>query len=87
VDFTCEDRASTASTNNRFCVLVKELAKSGGKLCRDAQLNISSTFIYEVSHTNNVFAVPPQSLKRKCVLIRSKDKLYVIPLPNNMERD
>jgi len=87
VDFTCEDRAFTASTNNRFCVLVKELAKSGGKLCRDAQLNISSTFIYEVSHTNNVFAVPPQSLKRKCVLIRSKDKLYVIPLPNNMERD
>jgi len=87
VDFTCEDRASTASTNNRFCVLVKELATSGGKLCRDAQLNISSTFIYEVSHTNNVFAVPPQSLKRKCVLIRSKDKLYVIPLPNNIERD
>ncbi len=87
VDFTCEDGASTASTNNRFCVLVKELAKSGGKLCRVVQLNISSTFIYEVSHTNNVFAVPPQSLKRKCVMIRSKDKQYVIPLPNNTERD
>ncbi len=38
-----------------------------------------------VSH--NVFAVHPQSLKWKCVIIRSKDKLYVIPLPNNIERD
>jgi len=41
--------------------------------------------IYLVSH--NVFPVHPHSLKWKCVIIRSKDKLYVIPLPNNIERD
>jgi len=41
--------------------------------------------IYIVSH--NVFAVHPQSLKWKCAIIRSKDQLYVIPLPNNIERD
>lgn len=85
VAFTSDDGASSTSTN--FCILVKELAKSGGKVCRDAQLNIFSTFINEVSHTHNVFAVHPQSLERKCVMVKSKDKMYVIPLPNNVERD
>lgn len=85
--FTCEDGASSTSTTNRFCVLVKELAKSGGKFYRDVQLNVSSTFINEVSHTNYVFAVHPQSLKWKCVMVTSKDKLYIIPLPNNIEGD
>ncbi|KAK0141862.1 hypothetical protein N1851_020460 [Merluccius polli] len=69
VAFTSDDGASSTSTN--FCILVKELAKSGGK----------------VSHTHNVFAVHPQSLERKCVMVKSKDKMYVIPLPNNVERD
>lgn len=55
--------------------------------CRDAQLNILSTFINEVSHSHYVFAVHPQSLKRKCVMVKSKYKMYVIPLPNNVERD
>ena len=42
VAFTSDGGASSTSTN---CILVKELAKSGGKVCRDAQLNISSSFI------------------------------------------
>ena len=37
--------------------------------------------------TLNVFAVHPQSLEHKCVTVKSKDKMYVIPLPNNVERD
>lgn len=44
--FTSEDEASSASTKNSFCVLAKELAMSGVKVCRDIQLNISSTFNY-----------------------------------------
>lgn len=83
--FTSDDGASSTST--KFCILVEELAKTGGKGCRDSQLNISSTFIDEVSHTHDVFAVHPQSLKHKCVMVKSKDKMYVIPLPNKVERD
>lgn len=87
VAFTSDEDNSLASTTNDLCVLVKELAKSRGKVRRDVQLNISSTFVNEVSHTNNVFAVHPHSLKRKCVMVKSKDKMYVIPLPNNVESD
>lgn len=87
VALTSDDGTSSASTTNGFCVLVKELSKSGRKVCRDIKLNISSTFINEVSHTNNVFVVHPQSLKRKCIMVKSKDKMYVIPLPNTIERD
>ncbi|XP_052412533.1 uncharacterized protein LOC127957875 [Carassius gibelio] len=87
VAYTSEDGASSVFDTNSFCLLVKELAKSGRKVYRDAQLNISCTFLTEVCHTNNVFAVHPQSLERKCVMVKSKDKMYVSPLPNNVERD
>lgn len=43
VAFTSDDGASSTSTN--FCILVKELAKSRGKVCSYAQLNILFTFI------------------------------------------
>ncbi len=84
VAFKCEDGATSASTTNRFCVLAKE------RVCRIFFFFLSCAAkyilnIYIVSH--NVFAVHPQSLKLKCVIIRSKDKLHVIPLQNNIERD
>ena len=69
------------------CVLVKELLKSGRKLCRDTTLNIASSFIFEVSKSNNMYAIHPESLTGKCVMIKSREKVYVIPLPNNIERD
>ena len=69
------------------CVLVKELVKSGRKLCRDTTLNIASSFVYEVSKCNIVYAIHPESLARKCVMVESREKVYVIPLPNNIERD
>lgn len=84
--FKADGRAADTTTN-MSCVLVKELAKSGRQLCRDIQLNISSSFVSEVSDTNNVFAVHAHSIRRKCVMVRSRDKMYVIPLPNNVERD
>ena len=68
-------------------VVVKELVRSGRQLCRDVQLNISSTFMHEVSESNEVYAVHAKSVKGKCVMIKSKDKTYAILLPNNVERD
>ncbi len=70
-----------------YTVLVKELQKGGRKLYRDTTLNIASSFMYEVSEGNNVYAIQPESLKCKCIMIKSRDKVYVIPLPNNIERD
>lgn len=69
------------------CVLVKEILKSGRQLCRDTTLKIASSFMYEVSECNNMYAIHPESLKCKCVMIKSREKVYVIPLPNNIERD
>ena len=70
------------------CVLVKELVKSGRKLCRDTTLNIASSFASSlVSECNIVYAIHPESLACKCVMVESREKVYVIPLPNNIERD
>nr|XP_055061257.1 uncharacterized protein LOC129444550 [Misgurnus anguillicaudatus] len=69
------------------CVLVKELVKSGRKLCRNTTLNIASSFVYQVSECNIVYAIHPESLTRKFVMVKCREKVYVIPLPNNIERD
>ncbi|XDV23432.1 hypothetical protein PO909_028010 [Leuciscus waleckii] len=69
------------------CVLVKELCRTARPLCRDSDLRISSKFIHEVKESNTIYAVHTQSLKRKCVMIKLKDKMYVVALPNNIERD
>lgn len=71
-----------------LCCRGSLLNKSGGKVCRGVQLNtVYPPFITEVSCTNNVFAVHPESLQHKCVMVISKDKMHIIPLPNNVERD
>lgn len=69
------------------CVLVRELKNTSKLLCRDSELNITSCFVSEVLQSNNVCAVPTDLFYRKCVLIEAKAKNYVIPLPNNIERD
>lgn len=73
--------------NDGICVLVKELRTNQNIVWQDVKLKIHSTFITEVSRTNNVFAVDPLSLKHKCVMLRSLNKFFVVPLPNNVERD
>lgn len=69
------------------CALLKEVMKTGRQLCRDGELNIASTFMSEVSESKDVYAVPTDLFYRKCVLIQSRDKRYVIPLQCNVERD
>lgn len=78
----------TAGCNaQQSCVLVKELCRSGSQMHRDADLKISSRFVNEVTESNTIYAVHPQSLKRKCVMINVKQNTYVVALPNNIERD
>lgn len=82
IDFTSEN---VLPSINSFSVLVKELKKTD-HIWKDVQLKISCRFITEVLRTSNVFAVDPLSLKRKCVMFEVLSKLFVIPLPNKIER-
>lgn len=82
VDYSSEN---SVCENPGACVLVKELRKSEDNIWGDAKLKISSAFIMKVSKTNNVFAADPLSLTRKCVMFGTLNKMFVIPLPNNIE--
>ncbi len=84
---TDRNSASESDGGKKCCVVVQNLVKSRRPLCRDIQLNISSKFMYEVSETNHVYAVNTDSFKRKCVMVKLQDSTFVIPLPNNVERD
>lgn len=83
IDFSNE----VCLVNGGICVLVKELKKNENSVWQDKQLKIHSIFITEVSRTSHVFAVNPLSLKHKCVMLNALNKLFVVPLPNNVERD
>ncbi len=50
-------------------------------LIRDADFNISSKFIVEVNETNNVIALYPSQIERKCVCLTVDGKTYFCPLP------
>lgn len=69
------------------CVLVEVLAKSDRPVCKDSQINVQSTFIYEVKRTETVNAVWPNMIKTKCVIVETDDAVYITPLPNPYERD
>lgn len=71
----------------KCCVVVQNLEKSRRALCRDIQLNISSKFVYEVSENSYVYAVNTDSFKIKCLMVKLQDSTFVIPIPNNVERD
>ncbi len=62
------------------CVLVRELKKAGKLLCRDSELNITSTFVSEALESNNVCAVPTDMFYKKCAVIEARAKKYIIPL-------
>ena len=59
------------------CVLVKVLAKSvpvsTKSVCKDSQINVQSTFIYEVKRTGTVNAVWPNMIKTKCAIVETRD--------------
>ncbi|XP_030231849.1 uncharacterized protein LOC115557858 isoform X3 [Gadus morhua] len=69
------------------CVLVKVLSKSHRPVCKDSQINVQSTFMYQVKKTETVNAVWPDMIKTKCVLVETDDAVSITPLPNPYERD
>ncbi|XP_076844425.1 uncharacterized protein LOC143489348 [Brachyhypopomus gauderio] len=69
------------------CVVVKELKKLPRTLCRNSELQISSTFVYEVEESDNVIAIYPKTLRNKCIVVSVRENTFIIPLPNPFERD
>lgn len=63
-----------------YCVLVELLVKSDRPVCKDSQINVQSTLIYEVKRTENM-------IKTKCVIVETDDVVYITPLSNPYERD
>ena len=49
--------------------------------------NISSKFIDEVNETNNVIALYPSQIERKCVCLTVDGKTYFCPLPYRIYGD
>ena len=50
-------------------------------LFRDEDCNISCKFIVEVQETNNIIALDPSQIERKCICLTVDDKKYFCPLP------
>ena len=62
-------------------IIVKAIESSQRMLFRDLDCNISSKFIIEVIETNNVIALYPSQIERKCVCLSLGSKTYFCPLP------
>jgi hypothetical protein len=56
-------------------------------LFRDVDFNISCKFIVEVQETNNVIALYPSQIARKCICLTLDDKKYFCPLPYRIYDD
>ncbi|XP_038148166.1 uncharacterized protein LOC119788091 isoform X2 [Cyprinodon tularosa] len=78
--------SALCSCTKMCCVLVEVLAKLDRPVCKDSQINIQSTFLFEVKKTETVNAVWPDMLLTKCVLVERDNALYITPLPNACER-
>lgn len=87
VSYETVTSASDIDVGKKCCVVVQNLEKSRRALCRDIQLNISFKFVYEVSENSYVYAVNTDSFKIKCLMVKLQDSTFVIPIPNNVERD
>lgn len=84
----CEHQIPASCECRKYCCIVVEMLKDTRRtLCMDSQVNVRSTFIHIVEKTGNVSAIWPDSLKKKCALVKVVDTLYAIPLPNRYERD
>ena len=62
-------------------VVVKPVKASRQMLYRDADFNVCTTFMIEVEETNDIIALYPSQIERKCISLSSEDKTYFCPLP------
>jgi hypothetical protein len=68
-------------------VIVKPMEDSRRSLFRDVDFNISCKFTVEVQETNNVIALYPSQIERKCICLTLDDKKYFCPLPYRIYDD
>jgi hypothetical protein len=68
-------------------VIVKPLQASQRLLFRDIDFNVSSKFIVEVQETNDIIALYPSQIERKCISLCLDNKTYFCPLPYRINDD
>ena len=56
-------------------------------LFTDVDFKVSSYFISEVRDVDNVIAIFPEQIKRKCISISVVGQMYVCPLPYRIYGD
>jgi hypothetical protein len=56
-------------------------------LFRDSDFNVNSNFIMEVEESDDIIAMYPSQIKRKCISLILSDKTYFCPLPYRIYDD
>lgn len=83
----CRLQNNKSSTSNSYQLEEQKFLERLQRLHRVRNLNISSSrWIHKVSQSNNMFAVKAEFILGKRVIVEAGEKLFVIPLPNNLER-
>ena len=80
--------------NSQYCncthinvVMVKPMHANQRSLFRDVDFKVTSYFIFDVEETDNVIAVYPSQIMRKCISVHLGDKTYFCPLPYRINDD
>ena len=83
-------RPSCASTVDisQYCqcssyniVMVKPVKASQRMLYKDTDFNVCSGFLVEVEESNQIIALYPSQIQRKCIRLTSENRTYFCPLP------
>ena len=69
-------------------ILVKPMVDSQRALFKDADFKVTSKrFVVEVEETNDVIAIHPSQIQRKCIFLPLGDKTFLYPLPYRIHGD
>lgn len=68
-------------------VVVRPMVASRKVLFRDADFNICCKFIVEVQESNDLIALYPSRIERKCICLTLENKTYFCPLPYRLYDD
>ena len=68
-------------------VIVKAMVPSRRVLFKDVDFNICSKCIVGINETNNVVALHPSQIERKCICLTLENKTYFCPLPYRIYGD
>ena len=68
-------------------VLVKIMNPSHRILFRDGDFKVTSNFLIELEESDDIIAIYPSQIKRKCICIKLARKMYYCPLPYRIYDD